>query len=351
MNFYAISAFNSGNAHQMIRCAFFTATMFFLVNLTGCSSTRQLPTAEELPDGVAIAYVAPRQVKGGWEVTAGIESNGDGTPGTECGVAVPLQINPTLRANLHVVRETCNGSGLSEKESKWIEYVVKFFSRIVEETPSVNRFFRELGPVEYDWFLVPQQLRFVHTQTTFASNSSPRLALRLPLAVDDAENHVKQLNMAIGVPTVVHEYFHALALMRGWQFDTVATNETMAHLLNHTVAVELGLTYAAIPTASLKQPLDRVWEEAATTKESAYETSVAGQRLAYRMIQKALACQDPRGAIRGTARIAYDQIADQGAMTLAELKKIDALSCEARQAKGDGGVKYKCDAVTKVCTL
>lgn len=356
MNFCARSACNLAynTTHRISRCVVFITpilALFILFNLTGCATLRPLPTADELPDGVSINHVRPKQVDGGWETNSGIIHRGeDGIKGLKCGVVKQLVINQTMRANLHVVKETCNEPSLTEKETKWIESVATFYARLIDETPAINRFYREYGTVEDDWYLVHPRVRFVHKQTIFSTNKAPRLALHIHLD-SDVNSEVDQINAAIAAAGLVHEHFHVLAKLRQWQFDTLVTNETIAYLLSHTVAVEFGMDHAPTPNFALERPLNKAWEEAAAPTESPLKTGIAGLRVAFAMVEKALACPDPRGAIRGTARMAYEQVADQGAMTLADLKKIDALSCDARQLKGDGGITFKCDEATKKCAL
>jgi hypothetical protein len=278
-------------------------------------------------------------------------NKGDGhIKGHNCGFGQTISIAPTIRANLFSVREKCMDASLSEAEAKWINRFAEVYGDAIARTPALQQFFADLGPIEFDWYLIQHNVYLEHrAKPVPMSQSAPRISTSVPLPHRDADDEVKQINAVIGIGAFTHEYFHVLVKRDDYQFEHPSLEETVAYLLNHAGAIELGMTHDPTPRAYLQRSLDKVWEEALMPSENGVASSAAGLRLAYVMVQNANACPKPRDAVRGTFRVAYEKMRTTRRLSFDDLKVIDRLTCDERQSKGDGGLDWKCDAQTGNC--
>jgi hypothetical protein len=338
-------------AAHLSQCKCAAISLGLLIVLSGCASTSTLPKPSDLPDGAALQHVVLKQTPAGWLVGSGIMQWEDGhTTGHNCGFSHTISISPYVNANLFSVREACTGATLSESETKWIKRFAQIYGDAIARTPALQQFFFDLGPFEFDWYLVQHRVNFVYrAEPVLMVQGAPRISLRMPLPNRDADDEVKQLNATIGFTAFTHEYFHILAKKIGFQFERPSLEEVVAYLLSHASAIELGMDHSPTPNAYLRTSLDDVWSEALVPNNTGYASSIAGLRLAYTMVKKANTCPDPRAATRGTVRVAYEKLRAHRKMSFDDLRAIDRLTCDERQSKGDGGLDWKCDAKTGNC--
>ncbi len=256
-----------------------------------------------------------------------------------------LDIGAKMRTKIFVIRETCLDASLNAAETKWLDHIARYYAAAVDKSPVLHQFFDDLGPIAFDWYLVEDDARFILEKSTsmdVRNMRTPHLIMGITLSSAEAENEVLQWRATIGVVGVTHEYFHALAERESFQFERPSLNEVTAYFLGHATAIEFGMAHDPTPKAYLEKSLDNVWTEALIPTEHGYDSSIAGLRLAYAMMKKARLCPAPNEALRGTARLVYMHVKEHEGMTFDELKKIDQLSCETRQAQGDGGIKWQC---------
>lgn len=323
------------------------AFLFCLVMLlSACATKYPVIDPDLLPADVGTIHVSFQRFDYGWAVKSGVTRAGNGTKiGHECGVSKMLDINTTLHARIFVVRETCRDASLNTAETKWLNHVARYYAAAIEQSPVLRQLFDDLGPISFDWYLVEDDARFVLEKSSsmnLQDMRTPHLTMDMTLSSAEAENEVLQWRATIGVATVTHEYFHVLAERENFKFERPSLNELTAYFLDHATAVEFGVEYTPTPKAYLEKSLDNVWAEALVPAEAGLDSSIAGLRLAHVMLKKARQCPSPNEALRGTARLVYMHVKEHNGMTFDALKKIDQMSCDIRQSKGDGGVTWQC---------
>ncbi len=325
------------------RAVFFLFLLFPLVlPLAGCAILGERISPEQLPLGTGVTQVYLIKTEGGWDVVSRIVSNGDsGRFGQRCANAKQLKINPTLVANIIPVRAFCGSAALTNPESKFLDVTTRYYAAAVSDSPVLHELYADLGPIEFDWYMMEDGLEFaLEMHSMMKPTVAPRLSTKVTLPGPLADDKVKQINSGLAVAATTHEYFHTLVKRQAFVFESPSVEETVAYLLSHATSIEFGLSYAPTPEAYLEKPLDTVWEEAKSPKLDAFDSSIAGLRLAFAMVEKARKCPLRIDALRGTARIAYEFVREHKKMSLSDLIRIDTLSCDAREAKGNGGLRF-----------
>ena len=313
-----------------------------LLMLSACALPR-FSAPEELPEGVDSHQSIFTKTLTGGRTTSRVISMGTRN-GAICGSPKRVDIKPGIRANIYPYRSKCEPlQGFTPDEEKLLNGCLKVFANAVDVSPTLTRFFSDLGPIDFDWYLIEYGVRTEIELESDASDKIPRLALSMKLLSKDASKESNQIDAVNGFASVVHEYFHALQRSRASKRSSFAAHqlltgieETVAYLMSDAVAIELGLSQFFRPNDYLDAtPLSDAWEGAGRASVGSVQTSVAGMRLSYVMLKNAEKCPDRQKAIRGMISIVYDQLADANSMTIADLQNIDALSCKAKEAKGE----------------
>lgn len=323
--------------------AFFLGLLFlFFLPLVGCTSLGERLSTDQLPLGTGAKQVYFIRTDDGWDVVSRIVNKGDGgMSGQRCAYSKQLKINPTLAANIIPVRASCANTSFSADELKWLEFVAQYYAAAVADSPVLAQFYADLGPIEFDWYVIEEEVQFtLEARSTMRPRVSPRLSTNMTLPSAEANNEARQFNLGIGVSGITHEYFHSLVRREGLEFESASAEETVAYLLDHAASIEFGLGYTPTPRAYLEKPLDSVWQEAQAPNLGALDSSIAGLRVAFVMVEKARKCPLRAAAVRGTARIAYEFIREHKAMKLSDLRQINGLLCEELEARGNGGLKF-----------
>ena len=271
--------------------------------LGGCATWSQPAlTFQDLHEGTDAHQVLSRKTSQGWIVTSTLLHPGD-KDGTVCGGPAAVQIHANLVGNVYTVRGDCEARP-APSEERWRRVIAREFSAMIDASPIVSHQFAQLGKTEFDWYFVAPDVRFALARVNEESQAAPRLVISAAIPPQDADVEEQQQEGLSTILTAVHEYFHINAKRQAWKFESIALNETMAYLISHSAAIDLGAGHAPTWIPFLKPPLDGVWIDVLRDGRS-LARSIAGLRLAHVILLRTQACPSPGAAMRGIANLAY----------------------------------------------